>query len=177
MKVLAGMVLAVLIGGVVLAAWLALGLFNTSAMVAPGDFEKHVARWVVDRAAARRAPKRSSPFRAEPERLRAGLDRYRSLCVSCHGAPGVDPSPIGDGLNPPPPDLTLTRVQGRSDGELFWLIQNGIRMTGMPAFGPTHREEEIWELVAFLRHLPALSPDEERALAQSPVARGSSPGE
>jgi mono/diheme cytochrome c family protein len=118
----------------------------------------------VNRAAARRAPKKSNPFRSEPERLKAGLEGYRTLCVGCHGAPGVDPSPIGDGLNPPAPDLTLARVQERSDGELFWLVQNGIRMTGMPAFGPTHREEQIWEIVAFLRHLPELTPEEERAL-------------
>jgi mono/diheme cytochrome c family protein len=56
-------------------------------------------------------------------------------------------------------------VQKRTDGELFWVVQNGIRMTGMPAFGPTHKDEEIWKIVAFLRHLPALTPEEEKALS------------
>jgi mono/diheme cytochrome c family protein len=96
------------------------------------------------------------------------------MCVSCHGAPGVDASPVGEGLNPPAPDLTLARIQERSDGELFWLVQNGIRMTGMPAFGPTHRDEEIWEIVAFLRHLPELTPEEEKALASKEQPEGSS---
>ena len=77
------------------------------------------------------------------------------MCVSCHGAPGVDASEAGDGLNPPAPDLTLPRVQKRTDGELFWLVQNGIRMTGMPAFGTTHKDEEIWKIVAFVRRLPS----------------------
>jgi mono/diheme cytochrome c family protein len=175
MKVFAGMVLAVLVLGAVLAVSLAAGLFNTSATIVPGEFEKRIARFAVNRAASRRAPKKSNPFRTEPERLRAGLKRYGRLCVSCHGAPGVDPSPIGDGLNPPAPDLTLARVQERSDGELFWLIQNGIRMTGMPAFGPTHREEQIWEIVAFLRHLPEITPEEEKALG-SPAPSDAAPG-
>jgi mono/diheme cytochrome c family protein len=80
----------------------------------------------------------------------------------------VDASEIGEGLNPPATDLTLARVQDRADGELFWIVQNGIRMTGMPAFGPTHREEEIWKIVAFLRHLPEITPEEERQLGGSP---------
>ena len=86
------------------------------------------------------------------------------MCVTCHGAPGVDASEAGEGLNPPAPDLTTGKVQKRTDGELFWLVQSGIRMTGMPAFGPTHKDEEIWKIVAFLRRLPALSPDEAREL-------------
>ncbi len=85
--------------------------------------------------------------------------------MTCHGAPGVDASAIGEGLNPPAPDLTLPKVQGRTDGELFWLVQNGLRMTGMPAFGPTHPEEEIWKIVAFLRHLPELTDGGGKALA------------
>ena len=82
----------------------------------------------------------------------------------CHGAPGVDASEAGEGLNPPAPDLTLARIQKRTDGELFWILQNGIRMTGMPAFGPTHKDDELWKMVAFLRHLPQLTPEEEKAL-------------
>ena len=71
-------------------------------------------------------------------------------------------------------------MQKRPDGELYWIVANGIRMTGMPAFGPTHKEKEIWEIVAFLRHLDALSAEEEKALQkegeeghhdEEPVAR------
>jgi mono/diheme cytochrome c family protein len=174
MKVLAGMALAVLILAATIAATIATGLFNTAATVAPSRLEKQLARWAIDRAADRRAPKKSNPFRSEPARLREGFEHYREMCISCHGAPGVDASPVGEGLNPPAPDLTLARIQERSDGELFWLVQNGIRMTGMPAFGPTHRDEEIWEIVAFLRHLPELTPEEEKALASKEHPEGSS---
>ena len=76
----------------------------------------------------------------------------------------MDPSEIGEGLNPPAPDLTQPSVQSKTDGELFWIVQNGIRMTGMPAFGPTHKDEELWTLVAFMRHLPELTRAEEAEL-------------
>ena len=102
-----------------------------------------------------------------PEALRTGLAHYRGMCVTCHGAPGVDASDIGVGLNPPAPDLTLAKVQARTDGELFWLVANGIRMTGMPGFGPTHENEEIWKIVAFLRHLPEITAEEEKLLKTS----------
>ena len=80
----------------------------------------------------------------------------------CHGAPGVDPGEIGQGLNPGAPDLTLPRTQARSDGELYWIVSEGIRMTGMPAFGSTYRDEQIADLVAFVRSLPKLSPAEQQ---------------
>jgi hypothetical protein len=76
----------------------------------------------------------------------------------------VDPGEIGQGLNPGAPDLTLRRVQERSDGELFWITSNGIRLTGMPAFSPTHGENEIWQVVAFLRHLPEITDEETKQL-------------
>jgi mono/diheme cytochrome c family protein len=82
----------------------------------------------------------------------------------CHGAPGVEESEFGQGLNPPAPDLTLPVIQKMSDGELFWIVSNGIRMTGMPAFSPTHKPEEVWKIVSFVRHLPELTDEEQKAL-------------
>jgi mono/diheme cytochrome c family protein len=164
MKFLSGMLFgsAVLLAGGAAIAWA--GLFNTAATMPPGELERRIAGFALDRSVARRAPKTGNPLKPDPEVLRGGLAHYKEMCVSCHGAPGVDASEVGDGLNPPAPDLTLGRVQKRTDGELFWLVQNGVRMTGMPAFGPTHKDEEIWKIVAFVRRLPALSPQEQRAL-------------
>ena len=104
---------------------------------------------------------------AGPESWNEGLDHYRENCVVCHGAPGVDAGEIGEGLNPPAPDLTLPRIQARTDGELFWIVGNGIRTTGMPAFSPTHKPEQIWKIVAFVRHLPELSDAELESLRAS----------
>jgi mono/diheme cytochrome c family protein len=164
MKFLSGMLFGfvVLLAGA--AAAVSAGLFNTAATVPPGKLERRIAQFALDRSVLRRAPKTANPLKPDLEVLRGGMEHYKAMCVSCHGGPGVEASETGDGLNPPAPDLTLGRVQKRTDGELFWLVQGGIRMTGMPAFGLTHKDEEIWKIVAFVRHLPALSSEEQREL-------------
>ena len=164
MRFLFGVLVGVLLVAVGAGAFLASGLFNVSANVAPGAMEKRVAEFTLDRSLARRAPTAANPMAKSPDAVRSGMAHYKEMCVFCHGAPGVDASEAGEGLNPPAPDLTLTKIQKRSDGELFWILQNGIRMTGMPAFGPTHKDEELWKMVAFLRHLPELSDEEQKAL-------------
>jgi hypothetical protein len=74
----------------------------------------------------------------------------------------------GDGLNPSPPDLRLESTQSKSDGELYSIIQNGVRMSGMPAFGTSGESDlETWKLVLFVRHLPSLTPEEEQAMQGS----------
>jgi mono/diheme cytochrome c family protein len=164
MRFLSGVIfgIAALVAGG--AAFIGAGLFNTAATVPPGALERRVAGFALDRSVHRRAPKAANPVKPDPEVIRAGLAHYKAMCVSCHGAPGVNASQAGEGLNPPAPDLSAGKVQKRTDGELFWLVQGGIRMTGMPAFGPTNNDEEIWKIVAFLRRLPALSPEQEREL-------------
>ena len=165
MRFLAGMITALVLLLVAAAAVVVTGAFDVAATKPPGALEKRLAGVALDRAVAKRAPDRKNPFAGNPEAVSRGLGEYREMCVMCHGAPGVDASEIGEGLNPPAPDLTLAKVQARTDGELFWIVSNGIRMTGMPAFGPTHKEETIWKIVTFLRHLPELSKEEEKALS------------
>lgn len=157
------MLLAVLLAIAAAGFFFYTGAFNTSAAVPPSGLEKAIAHAVLGRSVARRAPKTTNPL-SGPDVVRAGLAHYREMCVTCHGAPGVDASEAGDGLNPPAPDLTLGGVQARTDGELFWIVQQGVRMTGMPAFGPTQKDPEIWKIVAFLRHLPQITKDEQATL-------------
>jgi mono/diheme cytochrome c family protein len=164
------MFVGIAILGLVAAAFAASGLFNVAASIPPGALETRVARFALDRSVSRRAPKSPNPIHADAESLHAGLEHYRGMCLNCHGAPGVDASEAADGLNPPAPDLSLPRVQKRTDGELFWIVQNGIRMTGMPAFGTTHKDEEIWKIVAFVRRLPELPPDDVKALRAAAAA-------
>jgi len=167
MRFLAGILAGILLLAAGAAAFFLSGTFDFAATAHPGKLEKRLAEAALDRSVARRAPKTANPAAASPDVLRTGLAHYRGMCVTCHGAPGVDPSEIGMGLNPPAPDLTVTKVQSRTDGELFWLVSHGIRMTGMPAFGPTHEDDEIWKIVAFLRHLPELTKEEEKVLKSS----------
>jgi mono/diheme cytochrome c family protein len=149
-------VLGALFAGVVLVA----GLVDFSASKPPGRLEERVAQFVLNRSIARHARKEVNPLAGSPEAARAGLRLFLTHCVTCHGAPGVDPTEGGASLNPSAPGLTLARVQARPDGELRWIVSHGIRMTGMPAFGPSRTDKEIWELVAALRQLPRVSPAE-----------------
>ena len=140
------------------------GLVDFSAAKPPGRLEQRVATFALDRSIHRHASKATNPLGRSAEGDAAGLALFKTHCVACHGGPGVDPTDGGASLNPPAPGLTLARVQARSDGELHWIVSNGIRMTGMPAFGASRSEEEVWQLVAALRRLPKLSAEERRML-------------
>jgi mono/diheme cytochrome c family protein len=154
--------LGALCAGIVLTA----GLVDFSASTPPGRVEERLATFALNRSIERHASKVSNPLARSPAAVAAGLALFRTHCVACHGAPGVDPTEGGASLNPPAPGLTLARVQARSDGELRWIVSNGIRMTGMPAFGASRSDEDVWQLVAALRRLPKLSPEERQMLAK-----------
>lgn len=157
-KMLVALISLVLaIGGVIV--WT--GAYNVAAT------EPHYAMTISlfatarDRAISVRAngitPPPGWPERAD---LKKGFRSYHQMCVVCHAAPGLKDSTVRKGLNPEPPRLTEDRVQQRTDAELFWIITHGIKMSGMPAFGPTHSEQEIWEMAAFLRRLASMPPTE-----------------
>lgn len=118
----------------------------------------------VHRAAESLEGKVRVPNLQDAARIRAGLIHYHQMCATCHGAPGVKISEIGQGLNPYPPELA-THTEDEPL-ETFWAVKNGIKMTGMPAFGVTHTDDEIWDIVAFLQRMPKLSPQEYQALAR-----------
>jgi mono/diheme cytochrome c family protein len=99
----------------------------------------------------------------DPARVRAGFIHYHEMCLTCHGGPGIKASEIGQGLNPFPPELT---AEAEEPLESFWIVKHGIKMTGMPSFGGTHSDDEIWAIVAFLDRLPKLSPEEYQAMVQ-----------
>lgn len=97
----------------------------------------------------------------DPALARRGLRLYRHHCADCHGAPGRPLAAFAQGLNPAPPELVYHDFAGAHEAaEAYWVIANGIRMTGMPGFGLALDDEEIWSLVAFLRTLPGLSAEE-----------------
>jgi len=164
-RYLSGLVTGVVLCVVVPLFVLAMGWFNVAARAKPGLIERSLAPWAVDRSMSRRAPKTANPVAGAADALSTGLDHYHENCVMCHGAPGIEGSEVSKGLNPKAPHLDDTDL---SDGELFWTIKNGVRMTGMPAFGPTHTDDEIWKIVAFVRHLSKLTPSERQALQPSP---------
>lgn len=103
-----------------------------------------------------------NPMPASDEDLREARQHFADHCSSCHANDGSGDTMYGKGMYPKPPDLRKSETQNLSDGELFWIIENGVRFTGMPAFGGGHgSEEDSWKLVLFIRHLPQLA-DQER---------------
>jgi plastocyanin/mono/diheme cytochrome c family protein len=125
-----------------------------------------VLDYAATRAIAHHAPPGPNPLQGDPAALRKGLEHYREMCVECHGGPGVTPEELAAGLHPPPPDLASAKIQAFTDGMIYDTVARGIGSTGMPAFGKTHRPEQIWSIVAFVRHLPQLTPEERRELAR-----------
>jgi mono/diheme cytochrome c family protein len=97
-----------------------------------------------------------------PEVIRGGLSHFADHCASCHANDGSGQTEMGQHLYPRAPDLRLARTQGLTDGELFAIIEDGVRFTGMPAWGDKSKESQIasWHLVHFIRHLPRLTPEE-----------------
>jgi mono/diheme cytochrome c family protein len=144
------------------------GLYDVSASTP----DRGLIRWAlvttqrhsVHRAVEGIKGKVKVPNLEDPQLLRAGLVQYHQMCATCHGAPGVNISEIGQGLNPDPPELSDV---GRDEPEeTFWIVKNGIKMTGMPAFGVTHTDDEIWAIVAFTRKMGKLNPQQYQAMAQ-----------
>jgi mono/diheme cytochrome c family protein len=162
---LLGAVSALLVSALVGIAVLSSGAVSVSALWDGGAVDDLLA-YASRRSIAHHAPEEANPFAGDKAAQAVGLDHYKANCLGCHGAPGLGTSEFAEGLHPPPPKLTTARVREMSDGELFWVISNGIRMTGMPAFSPSHEEDEIWKLTAFVRHLGELTDDEKASLAE-----------
>ncbi len=134
-----------------------------SSRATPGKLETIVARNVRLLAIPSSARLAQNPVLASEEGLRDARLHFADHCAICHANDGGGKSMMGDGLYPKPPDLRLPETQNLTDGELFWIIENGVRFTGMPAFsnGGEHGGSlDSWKLVHFIRHLPHLSASE-----------------
>ncbi len=132
-----------------------------SARATPTRLEALLARNARHLAIPSNARLAQNPVLESPEDLREARLHFADHCAICHANEGSGHSEIGDGLYPKPPDLRLAQTQNLTDGELFWIIENGVRFTGMPAFssnGGNHGGgQDSWKLVHFIRHLPHLT--------------------
>jgi Cytochrome C oxidase, cbb3-type, subunit III len=111
----------------------------------------------------------------DPEKLLLGVDHFAAHCAVCHGAPGVPKGDIGLGLYPAAPDLPLASAR-YTDGEVFWIIKNGIKMTGMPAWAD-HSDAEIWATVALIKKLPDMTPEAYGKLIMAAMRHGGHDGQ
>jgi mono/diheme cytochrome c family protein len=153
-------IVAVALLGLVVAVAASILHDGLSAHATPTRFEIMVARNVRHLAIPSNARLAQNPVLASAEDLRDARLHFADHCAICHGNDGGGQTGIGGGLYPKPPDLRLPETQNLADGELFWIIENGVRFTGMPAFsmgGEHGGMEGSWKLVHFIRHLPHLT--------------------
>lgn len=101
----------------------------------------------------------------DPRRVAAGAGLYSEMCTGCHLGPGLERSELSQGLYPAAPELA--RGDDLSPAEQFWTIKHGVKLTAMPAWGKTHNDELIWDMVAFIRQMPKMSPEQYRATVAS----------
>lgn len=106
---------------------------------------------------------------ADPKRIAVGAKHYEEMCAVCHLRPGEKNSETRQGLNPQPPDLPRIAKYLEPDEE-FWAVKHGIRMTAMPAWGPTHSDRKIWDIVSFLQALPGMTPAQYQKLTVNAAA-------
>lgn len=128
-----------------------------SARDKPRSLEKYIATRVRYLATPPEAKNLRNPLEPTPELIAEARDHYADHCAVCHANNGSGKTEINVGLYPPAPDMRQAGTQDLTDGEIFFIIKNGIRFTGMPGWGG---EEENWKLVLFIRHLPKLTPEE-----------------
>ncbi len=150
----------------VASAWMLLLPDLFSARAKPSQIEASIARALRSRSIPRTIRELENPVAATPQVLAEGRTHFADHCAVCHANDGSGKTSMGPHFYPPAPDMRQRDTQSLSDGELFYAIQNGIRFTGMPAFGSGSPEDEraSWELVHFIRHLPEITKAEIREM-------------
>ena len=151
-----GAATALLVIGVGTAAAIWSGMYNIGADSPHSMLTLRVLEQVRQRALAHHAEGIPVPVLNDPAMISEGAEHYAAMCTECHMAPGVSESELRPGLYPQPPNLAQRGIE--DPRVAFWAIKHGIKMSGMPAWGSTHDDAEIWNIVAFLRKLPTLSP-------------------
>jgi cytochrome c553 len=154
------------------------GLYPMGADTPHNKFTYWALETLRDRSVARAASNIKVPENiSSSERLLRGGPDYNEMCVSCHLSPGKSETDFTKGLYPSPPNLTeipetaLTKAQ--HDQRRFWIIKHGIKASGMPSWAPGHDDQRIWDMVAFLKKLPELSPEQYQILTSRDTGNSS----
>jgi len=153
---------------IAIALYIGLGGYNVAADVPHTAAVRSLLDIVRARSVAARARGIQAPADlSSAKRVSAGAGLYGEMCATCHLGPGVEPSELAQGLYPQAPQLA--KGSGLTPAEQFWIIKHGVKMTAMPAWGRTHPDPLIWDMVAFIRAMPGMSPEAYRkAVATAP---------
>ena len=158
-------------GTVALLAVIGLAIVYTGAYnVAATEDHASLTRWAFDttfrNSVESRAEDITAPESLTPEMVSAGASAYKTMCQHCHAGPGVERAEWASGMRPRPPHLKEAAAEWQPN-EVFWIVKHGVKMTGMPGFGPTHDDRTLWSLAAFVKELPAMTPERYAALSGS----------
>jgi mono/diheme cytochrome c family protein len=146
------------------AAVIATGAYDVAADAPHTALVAKVIAIARERSIDMRASGINVPPLGDAKMIREGAEHYAAMCTGCHLAPGTRENAMHRGLNPKPP--VLASLSPEDPNEQFWIIKHGLKMTAMPAWGATHSDAEIWNMVAFLQKLPGLSPAQYRDLTR-----------
>ncbi len=164
MKKICGILVVGVLASLALLGWFGYQSYTTgfSAKAEPNELEILIARQLRHLAIPIENRRLRNPLPLTDELLKEGLAHFADHCAGCHANNGSGQTAIGKNMYPKSPDLRLADTQNMSDGELFFIIQNGIRFTGMPAWGTGDpvKDSTSWQLVHFIRHLPSLTEEE-----------------
>ncbi len=166
----AGIVVTLLAGAAAIFAVSRLGLYPIGADNPPSSIERTLAGRALDVYADKHKPAATNPTALTAANLTEGATEYEEHCAFCHGGAKATISPMRDKFNPPVPQL-VNRIPHDDDAWLFWVTKHGVRMTGMPTWDGVLSDEEIWKVVAFIKHsdkLPAETQTEWRKMAATP---------
>ena len=144
-----------------------------SALATPSAIEEFAATTARKIAVPSSYRELRNPIAPSIENIGRGMAHFADHCATCHANDGGGQTTFGKGLYPKPPDLRAAGTQNKSDGELYYTIANGVRLSGMPAFSEIHTPEKAWRLILFIRHLPQIRPeelDEMKGLNRKPQA-------
>jgi mono/diheme cytochrome c family protein len=136
-----------------------------SALATPSAIEEFAATTARKLAVPSAYRELHNPIMPSTENIRGGMEHFSYHCSECHSNDGGGQTVFGKGFYPKPPDLRAAGTQNKSDGELYYTIENRVRLSGMPAFHGSHTVPQTWRLVLFIRHLPQITPEELNEMA------------
>jgi thiosulfate dehydrogenase len=137
------------------------GIIPANADATPGSLERFVAGTSLRATLAREAPQGAVPVALNDDNLNQGIHLYSTRCAVCHGLSDGEPSPIAKGEYPKPPQLGRRGLARDPEGRIFWIIEHGIRWTGMPSWKASMSEDDAWKIALFLKNLSKLPPGPE----------------
>ena len=171
LRILRNIVLLMIVVGIGVAVYFLGGFFNVAASQDDPDIVNWALQHVREASIARHATVMPTVSLDDPALVQAGAKAFSERgCVHCHGGPGTEWSKFSEGLNPGPPDLK--DVADDPPQDIFWVIKNGIKMTGMPSFGKIEvPDQEIWSIVAFVKKLKTVSEADYKAWTAPAAAK------